>query len=547
MTAPRHRRRLRRPTAVLVTLGLALTGLLPVAAATPADAAPVSAASTRVAASQAARPVVTVVPGDRRLALSWSRVSGAKRYTVEWSTSKKFTTKTTKRATTSSRTRTLTKLKLRTDYWVRVRAVTSTGAGTVTSKAVKTRVDTRAVGRVPITVKPAGTHKVKVSWGRLPRGTSISLNASWHYSHLTTKGKHFTVTGIRPTETSRVVTVPSAFRKYVGSSTGNPLYVQATYRNGPKKNTSRFGYSRTGSSPTGAQGAAILRVATYNIGSIAATDDTSRPWEKRRAAVVNAITYADADIIAVQEATTAKEADTNTRQIEGLVSKLGGDYRLAYAASSIGNVEGWATKGAHLIVRKDRVNVLSSGLTSINGIVSKEHRLDKNRFFAWAHVEDLTTKQRTWVASLHLENDKFGSAKQRRAAALAIDDLLTRKRGSASEPIILMGDLNSDVVRHPSGPTTALVERGYVDTLSGPRATGSRWSTSNNQNSAKDGGYPDKPFRYAYAPTRIDYVFVKDAAGVRQHTNQVILTGGKFDDRYRGSDHNLQHADIVLG
>lgn len=542
MTAPHHRR---RPTAVLVALGLALAGILPVTAATAADAAPVAAASTRIAASQAARPVVTVVPGDRRLALSWSRVSGAKRYTVEWSTSKKFTKKTTKHATTSSRTRTLTKLKLRTDYWVRVRAVTSTG--TVTSKAVKTRVDTRAVGRVPITVKPAGTHKVKVSWGRLPRGTSVSLNASWHYSHLATKGKHFTVTGIRPTETSRVVTVPSSFRKYVGSSTGNPLYVQATYRNGPKKSTSRFGYSRTGSSPTGAQGANPLRVATYNIGSIAATKNTSRTWEKRRSAVVNAIKRADADVIAVQEATTAKEADTGRRQIEGLVSKLGGDYRLAYSASSIGNVDGWATKGAHLIVRKDHVKVLSSGLTSINGIVSKEHRLDKNRFFAWAHVEDRTTKQRTWVASLHLENDKLGSAKQRRAAALAIDDLLTRKRGSASEPIILMGDLNSDVVRHTSGPTTALVQRGYVDTLSGPRATGSRWSTSNNQNGAKDGGYPDRPFRYAYAPTRIDYVFVKDAAGVRQHTNQVILTGGKFDARYRGSDHNLQHADIVLG
>lgn len=537
MTAPHHRR---RPTAVLLALGLALAGIVPaVATATPAAAA----TSTKVAASKAARPVVTVVPGDRRLSLAWTRVSGAKRYTVEWSTSKKFSKKKTKRATTTSRTRTLTKLKLRTDYWVRVRAVTS--KGTVTSKAVKTRVDTRSVGRVPITVKPAGTHKVRVTWGRLPRGTSVSLAASWHYSNLTKKGKHFTVTGIRPTETSRVVTLPSSFRKYIGSTTGNPVYVQATYRNGAKKNTSRFGYSRTGASPAGAKAEESLRVATYNIGSIAATKNTSRPWEKRRSAVAAAIKLADADVIAVQEATTARDSQ-DVRQIEGLVSSLGREYRLAYSADKIGTIDGWGTKGAHLIVRSDRIRVLSSGLTSINSIVDRAYRLDKERFFAWAHVEDRTTKARTWVASVHLENDKYGSTKQRRAAALAIDDLMERKRGTTDEPVILMGDFNSDVVRHTSGPTTALVQRGYVDTLSGPRATGSRWSTSNNQNGAKDGGYPDKPFRYAYAPTRIDYVFVKDAAGVRQHTNQVILRDGRFDTRYRGSDHNLQHADIVL-
>ena len=536
MTTAPHRR---RPTAVLVVLGLVLAGLSPALTA-PAAAAPAAVPAAR----KAARPVVTVVPGDRRLSVAWTRVSGARRYVVEWSTSKKFTKKTTRRASTTGLVRTVPKLRLRTDYWVRVRAVTR--AGTVTSKAVTKRVDTRAVGRVPIVVRPAGTDKVSVTWGRLPRGTSVRLDASWHYSNLSTAGKRFTVAGIRPTETSRVVTIPSRFRTYVGSTTGNPLYVRATYRNGTKASTSRLAYSRAGAVTAGPKGATALRVATYNVGSIAATAGTSRPWEKRRAAVVAAIRRADADVVAVQEATTAREADTGERQIEGLVARLGPAYALAYDADQIGSVDGRGTKGAHLVVRTDRVTVVSSGLTSLNSLVAARYRLDKERFFAWAHIEDRTTGARAWVASLHLENDRLGSAAQRRAAALAVAATLERRRGTTREPVVLMGDLNSDVVRHPAGPTTALVRQGYVDTLSGPRATGDRWSTSNNQSATKDGGYPRAPFRYAYAPTRIDYIFVKDGRGVRQHTNQVVLRAGAFDSRYRGSDHNLQHADLVL-
>lgn len=540
MTAPLDRR---RPPAVLVALGLALAGILPIAAATAADAAPVAAASTRIAASQAARPVVTVVPGDRRLALSWSRVSGAKRYTVEWSTSKKFTKKTTKRATTSSRTYAVTKLKLRTDYWVRVR--TTVKGRTVTSKAVTTRLDTRAVGRVPITVKPAGANKVTVTWGKLPRGTSVTLRASWHYSFLSTAGKSWSATGIKPTERSRTLTVPAKFRKYAGSTTGNPVYVQAYYFNGPKKSTSKTTYGRPGATSAGAAASSSLRVATYNVGSISATENKpARTWEKRRASVARAITHANADVVAVQEATTRVNAE-GVRQIEDLVARLGKGYALAYSPSIIGKAPGNQSKGDHLIVKTSRVKVLRSGLNSVEALLPKSQWITRERFFAWAHLEDKDTGAKFWIASLHLENDNKGNVAHRRAAALAIDAFLTTKRGSADEAIVLLGDLNSDLVRHRDGPQTALVGLGYVDTLAAPKVTGGRWGTSNNQEK-KAGGYPAKPFAYAFAPNRIDYIFVKGAAGVRQHTNQVILSGGKFDERYRGSDHNLQHADIVL-
>lgn len=546
MTAPLDRR---RPPAVLVALGLALAGILPVAAATAADAAPVAAASTRIAASQAARPVVTVVPGDRRLALSWSRVSGAKRYTVEWSTSKKFTKKSTKRTTTSSRTRTLTKLKLRTDYWVRVRAVTSTG--TVTSKAVKTRVDTRAVGRVPITVKPAGTHQVKVSWGRLPRGTSITLHASWDDKTLDRSSTRWTVSGIRATDHSTVLAVPSKFRKYVGSATGNHVYVRATFYNGARKSTSRTAHSRAGSpAPQGARNDSVT-FASYNVGSISATANMPAHlrWENRRSSVVNAIKRADADVIALQEATTRKSDDTDTRQYREIVDRLGRGYALAYSDETVGTARDNSTKGDHIVVRTDRIEVLDSGVTSLRSRLAPSDRIDKDRYFGWSRLKDRRTGETFLVASIHLQSNTRASSSHRIAAINAIRHFVSSRPGASNDPIVLLGDFNSDVVRDTNGSTTTLIKAGYVDAASARSASGHAWATTNNQTATSKGdhGYPTKPFRYAYAPTRIDYIFVKGGS-VHSHTNQVVLTpSGSFDTRYRGSDHNLQRAEITFG
>jgi len=557
MTAPQHHRR--RPAALLVALGLALAGLVPAAAAAPAVAAPVAAApvvaasTTKAAATRAARPVVTVVPGDRRLSLAWTRVAGAERYVVEWSTSKKFTKKTTRRASTTGLVRTVTKLKIRTDYWVRVRAVTSTG--TVTSKAVKKRVDTRAVGRVPITVKPAGTDKVRVSWKRLPRGTSITLYASWDDTTLGRSATRWAVTGIRPTATSATLTVPAKFRKYVGSTSGNDVYVRATYRNGARVSTSRAAHSRAGSPvPRGSRADAVT-FASYNVGSISATAKmpAALRWEKRRSAVVGAIRHAGADVVAVQEATTRQSLDHGKRQYLEIVEGLGSGYALAYPESTVGTAKDsgtvTVTKGDHVIVRTDRVKVLASGVESMRKVIAPAQRIDKDRYFGWARLEDRRTGEAFLVASVHLQSNARATSKHRVAAINAIRSFLAKRPGASHDPIVLLGDFNSDVVRDRNGSTTTLVKAGYVDAASARTVSGHGWATTNNQTASSKGdhGYPAKPFRYAYSPTRIDYIFVKGGS-VHSHTNQVVLTSkGTFDARFRGSDHNLQRAEITFG
>jgi hypothetical protein len=39
---------------------------------------------------------------------------------------------------------------------------------------------------------------------------------------------------------------------------------------------------------------------------------------------------------------------------------------------------------------------------------------------------------------------------------------------------------------------------------------------------------------------------IKHAPGAWAYGNQLVLSGGVFDPAYRGSDHNLQWADIGI-
>ncbi|PFG37617.1 endonuclease/exonuclease/phosphatase family metal-dependent hydrolase [Flavimobilis soli] len=541
---PTLNRALRPAVAVGASLSLLVGGAL--VAAPAVSAAPVAQAAAKVATKKPAAPTLRVVPGAKQATATWSKVAGAKKYVVQYSTTKSFKKKKTKSVTTRTTTATIKKLKLRTDYWVRVTATTS--AGKVTSKKVKVRATTAPVGRTSITVKPAGPNQVKVSWKPLKKGTKITIVGSYDNDALKKSATRFSVSGIKATETSRVVTVPASFRKYVGATTANPVYIQANMFNGTRKSTSPIAYSVVGRPAAPASNAPTLTFATYNVGSIAATKERSaRTWEKRRTAVARAITTAAPDVITVQETTTAKSAE-GVRQYDDLVGRLPSRYRLVYTADTIGTAKGAATKGDHVIVNTDRVAVVKSGVQSLSALLPANQRNDKDRFFGWARLKDRKTGKTFSVVSIHLQNGASSAAQKHRLDAIkAIESFAAKKIvGSASEPLVFAGDFNSDVARYPSGPPTYLSTRGFVDAAAAPTTRGMEWATTNNQNATKDGGYPTSPAKYKYSATRIDYILVKNGKGSTTFTNQVILTGGKFDERYRGSDHNLQVAKLRL-
>lgn len=59
----------------------------------------------------------------KKLKVSWAKIKGIKKYQIVYSTSKKFTKKTTKKVTVTGSSKTLKKLKAKKRYYVKVRAV----------------------------------------------------------------------------------------------------------------------------------------------------------------------------------------------------------------------------------------------------------------------------------------------------------------------------------------------------------------------------------------------------------------------------------------
>ncbi len=542
--------------AVVGAAMLATTAPATAAAPVPSDASGLSAAavaprtgavesSLRTAAARA--PRLTVVPGNKQLTASWTKVAGAKKYVVEYATNKKF--KKAKRVVTRSTTARVTKVKLRTTYYVRVKAVKA--GKDPRSKTVRTRPISSSTGRPVVTVKAVGTNKVRVSWKRLPRGTSITIVGSYDDKALGRKSSRFSVSKIAATETSRTITVPASFRKYVGAGTGNAVYVQVWSYNGKRKSTSRAVHTRVNAVPVTASAKDNLTFASYNVGSIVST--AKKPafvWAKRRGPVKNAINRSGAAVVAVQEATTAKHTN-GVRHYQDLDALLA-NHKLAYSEQVVGTagtIDGAKrTKGDHIFYDPRKVVSLGGGIQSTSGLLAAGDRLPKDRYFAWAKLRNKANGAEFYVASVHLQTGSTTQIQRHRIAATrAITRYLNAKPGAATLPVILMGDLNSDVGRYPHGATTVLNQAGYQDAASAPVTSGLQWATANTQRHTSDGGYPVKPFRYAYSATRIDYIMVKNGNGVARYANQVLLdSAGRFLTSYRGSDHNLQVAVIPI-
>jgi endonuclease/exonuclease/phosphatase family metal-dependent hydrolase len=106
-----------------------------------------------------------------------------------------------------------------------------------------------------------------------------------------------------------------------------------------------------------------------------------------------------------------------------------------------------------------------------------------------------------------------------------------------------MGDFNSYRQRQPRGSQWVLGKQGYRDAFTAKRAENADVPTVNVTTKYRD-PFPAKPF-HLDQPARLDYVFVEGGTPVRYEL-QLHLRNGKFDNRYRASDHNLVTAQLRL-
>ncbi|MBH0008745.1 cell wall-binding repeat-containing protein [Salinibacterium sp. SWN1162] len=411
-----------------------------------------------------------------------------------------------------------------------------------------------------LTVKavPAGENQIKVSWTGQGRATKVAVIAG---SEGSLSSHQFKSAWFPPGTTSITLTVPENLRGELGTGSGNPIFVKvATYNSLTASDSAPITasvsksyrlslagtYTYAGHTPT----TKTVRVAEWNVNSVAGSNGISGyTWKDRRKKVAAGIALANADVVAVVEATTAESwsgsGKTQWEDLEGLLaSSTYGSYDIAY--DNVGPAGTNTTKGAHLFFKPGSVTLEHSGATSLKSITSGWPSGLTDRYFAWATFTQKSNGKSFVAAAVHLPpGNAYKSL--RLTAIKAVDAFLEAEGGGI--PIVLMGDLNSSFAETPTGPQTALVDAGYYDASAAPSRSNNRYSTANltNQidNKSKP-GYPFTPYKYKYAAPRIDYIFVKHAPGATKYVNQIVLSGSKFTTSVQGSDHNLQWAEIGI-
>jgi endonuclease/exonuclease/phosphatase family metal-dependent hydrolase len=170
-----------------------------------------------------------------------------------------------------------------------------------------------------------------------------------------------------------------------------------------------------------------------------------------------------------------------------------------------------------------------------------------NRNFTWAALRDRRSGAAFMAVSMHMPNEKGGFAERYRTSAarglVSFMNRTSKNFGLASTPTVLMGDFNSYWQRQPRGVQWILGRAGFKDAFHARTKVNEDVPTV-NLTRTQPNPFPDKPFRFD-SPARIDYVMVNKGTPLRYEVH-LRLKGGRFDNRYRGSDHNLVLADVRL-
>lgn len=342
-----------------------------------------------------------------------------------------------------------------------------------------------------------------------------------------------------------------------------------------------------------------ITVATYNVCKVNCKGGRFA-WDRRRRSVVRNVSAAGPAVLAVQEAPTLPwRGTTQWADITRLLARKG--YR--QTSDEDGCTQG-CTRGSHLYFDPARVRVfritkpsgqpvppaqcmkylndpnlpdrkrgssfddwyryrcvdhvgyratidMATGMMSQRQLSGLDWGNIQDRNVSWAYLQDIATGAVFMALSVHLPNEKTaqGETVRRRTAARIASWAESQNAGLGlgNIPVVLMGDLNSFQARQPVGAQAALYAAGFVDAFSAKVRINAHYPTVNvTPLTRRWDGFPPRPFRYAGPANRIDYILAKN--GVRARSYEVFLTlrRGRFDNRYRGSDHNLVRADLWI-
>jgi endonuclease/exonuclease/phosphatase family metal-dependent hydrolase len=268
-----------------------------------------------------------------------------------------------------------------------------------------------------------------------------------------------------------------------------------------------------------------LKVMTYNIlekdfdgrhegGSVVAS------WSERKAGVVDFITHAAPDVVAIQEGAAWVNVVKGPRQIDSLRSALGGTYALA--RTEIPPTEHhYHRTGDYILYRKNAYAAVRAG----------DHwSLGNNHWAAYQLLRNRTSGAKVLVVSAHLivPRGHANDLKREQETKRLVSQARGFSRTHGNVPVVYAGDYNSDQFHHhPNGPTVAMNAAGIPNAYDvAQHRTNARYNTSNQ--------YQRRPQHYF---AHMDEVFVSNGVAVHAWSQLLHLASGRFVGVIP-SDHN---------
>jgi endonuclease/exonuclease/phosphatase family metal-dependent hydrolase len=277
-----------------------------------------------------------------------------------------------------------------------------------------------------------------------------------------------------------------------------------------------------------------VKLMTYNI--LEATADgrseghnTVAPWSKRRTGVINFINKAAPDVVSIQEGGSWVAAVRGPRQVDDLVTGLGGTYSLADTEIPPSQPHYFRT-GCYILYKTADYTAVEPG---------GHWGLGDSRWAAYQVLQNNASGAKFLVVAPHLMVTKNGGTDQMREdeAESMVSQATAYDTTVGNVPIVYAGDFNSDPSQAHSfnGPSNYLLSQSMDDSFDvSPKHKHAKFDSAN--------GYYTKPPKHA---ERIDYIFAPPGVAVTGWKMLLNLKHGKFHGVIP-SDHNPVVADLRI-
>jgi endonuclease/exonuclease/phosphatase family metal-dependent hydrolase len=253
------------------------------------------------------------------------------------------------------------------------------------------------------------------------------------------------------------------------------------------------------------------------------------PWSQRRIGVANYINSASPDVVGVQEA--AALVNGKTRQIDDLVTALGGTYSLAQTEIAPTQPGHTGRTGVYILYKTSTYAAVGDG---------GHWSLGDSRWAAYQELQNKATGAKFLFVSPHLQvtgqpngTDQGREDEDMRMVSQANDYAASL----GGVPIIYAGDFNSDPSKKHdfNGPSDYNLAHGLSDSYDVAQTrTNAEFNTAN--------GYQTTPMEDGY---RLDYLFVTPGVAVTHWGQLLDLDHGQFVGPIP-SDHNPVVADMLI-